>query len=78
LFEPVHGSAPRLAGKNIANPMATMLASKMMLDYLGENKWAERIENAIVTVLKEGKTLTPDLGGASSTTQVTDAVIDVL
>ncbi len=78
LFEPVHGSAPRLAGKNIANPMAAMLASKMMLDYLGENKWAERIENAIVTVLKEEKTLTPDLGGSSSTTQVTDAIIDAL
>jgi isopropylmalate/isohomocitrate dehydrogenase-like protein len=78
LFEPVHGSAPRLAGKNIANPMAAMLASKMMLDYLGENKWAERIENAIVAVLKEGKSLTPDLGGSSSTTQVTDAVIDAL
>ena len=78
LFEPVHGSAPRLAGKGIANPMAAMLASKMMLDYLGENSWAERIENAIVNVLTEGKVLTPDLGGSSSTTQVTDAVIDAL
>jgi len=78
LFEPVHGSAPRLAGKGIANPMAAILASRMMLDYLGENKWAERIENAIITVLKEGKVLTPDLGGSSSTTQVTDAIIDVL
>jgi len=75
LFEPVHGSAPALAGRKIANPMAAMLASKMMLDYLGENRWAERIENAIVNVLKEGKVLTPDLGGSSSTTQVTDAVI---
>jgi isopropylmalate/isohomocitrate dehydrogenase-like protein len=78
LFEPVHGSAPRLAGKGIANPMAAMLASKMMLDYLGENRWAERIEDAIVTVLKEGKVLTPDLGGSSSTIQVTDAIIDAL
>jgi isopropylmalate/isohomocitrate dehydrogenase-like protein len=78
LFEPVHGSAPRLAGKGIANPMAAILASKMMLDYLGENRWAERIENAIVTVLNEGKVLTPDLGGSSSTTQVTDAIIDAL
>jgi isopropylmalate/isohomocitrate dehydrogenase-like protein len=78
LFEPVHGSAPRLAGKNIANPMAAILASKMMLDYLGENRWAERIENAIVTVLNEGKLLTPDLGGSSSTTQVTDAIINAL
>ena len=78
LFEPVHGSAPRLAGKGIANPMAAMLASKMMLDYLSENSWAERIENAIVNVLTEGKVLTPDLGGSSSTTQVTDAIIDAL
>jgi isopropylmalate/isohomocitrate dehydrogenase-like protein len=78
LFEPVHGSAPRLAGKGIANPMAAILASKMMLEYLGENRWAERIENAIVTVLNEGKVLTPDLGGSSSTTQVTDAIIDAL
>jgi isopropylmalate/isohomocitrate dehydrogenase-like protein len=78
LFEPVHGSAPRLAGKGIANPMAGILASKMMLDYLGENRWAERIENAIVAVLNEGKVLTPDLGGSSSTTQVTDAIIDAL
>ena len=78
LFEPVHGSAPRLAGKGIANPMAAMLASRMMLEYLGEKRWAKRIENAIVTILKEGKVLTPDLGGSSSTTQVTDAVIDAL
>jgi isopropylmalate/isohomocitrate dehydrogenase-like protein len=78
LFEPVHGSAPRIAGKNIANPMAAILASKMMLDYLGENRWAERIENAIVTVLNDGKVLTPDLGGSSSTTQVTDAIINAL
>ncbi|MBN1784883.1 MAG: isocitrate/isopropylmalate dehydrogenase family protein [Candidatus Bathyarchaeota archaeon] len=78
LFEPVHGSAPRLAGKNIANPMAAIMASKMMLDYLGENSWAERIENAIVSVLKEGKVLTPDLGGSSSTKEVTDAIIDAL
>jgi isopropylmalate/isohomocitrate dehydrogenase-like protein len=78
LFEPVHGSAPRLAGKGIANPMAAIMASKMMLDYLGESRWAERIENAIVTVLEEGKVLTPDLGGSSSTTQVTDAIINAL
>jgi isopropylmalate/isohomocitrate dehydrogenase-like protein len=78
LFEPVHGSAPRLAGKCIANPMAAIMASKMMLDYLGENSWAERIENAIVSVLEEGKVLTPDLGGSSSTKQVTDAIIAAL
>jgi isopropylmalate/isohomocitrate dehydrogenase-like protein len=78
LFEPVHGSAPRLAGKDIANPMAAIMASKMMLDYLGENRWAERIENAVITVLEEEKVLTPDLGGSSSTKQVTDAIIKAL
>ena len=78
LFEPVHGSAPRLAGRGIANPMAAILASKMMLDYLGENRWAERVEKAVVSVLEEGKVLTPDLGGSSSTKQVTDAIIDAL
>jgi len=78
LFEPVHGSAPRLAGKEIANPMAAILASKMMLDYLGETGWAERVEKAVMTVLEEGKVLTPDLGGSSSTKQVTDAIIKAL
>jgi isopropylmalate/isohomocitrate dehydrogenase-like protein len=78
LFEPVHGSAPRLAGKGIANPMAAILASRMMLDYLGEDMWAERVENAVVAVLKDGKILTPDLGGSSSTIQVTDAIIKAL
>ena len=78
LFEPVHGSAPRLAGRGIANPMAAILASKMMLNYLGENRWAERVEKAVVSVLEDGKVLTPDLGGSSSTKQVTDAIIDAL
>ena len=78
LFEPVHGSAPRLAGKDIANPMAAIMACQMMLDYLGENRWAERIEKAVITVLEEGKVLTPDLGGSSSTKQVTDAIIKAL
>jgi len=78
LFEPVHGSAPDLAGKRIANPIAAILAAKMMLDYLGEDKWAEQVENAVVTVLKEGKQLTPDLGGSSTTSEVTEAIIAVL
>ena len=78
LFEPVHGSAPALAGRGIANPMAAILASKMMLDYFGESFWAERIENAIISVLNEAKVLTPDLGGSCSTTELTDAIIDVL
>ncbi|MBE0512194.1 isocitrate/isopropylmalate dehydrogenase family protein [Candidatus Bathyarchaeota archaeon] len=78
LFEPVHGSAPDIAGKGIANPMAAILSAKMMLNYLGENKWAEQIENAVVIVLREGKYLTPDLGGGSATHEVTEAIIDAL
>ncbi len=78
LFEPVHGSAPALAGRGIANPMAAILASKMMLDYFGESFWAERIENAIISVLNEAKVLTPDLGGSSSTTALTDSIINAL
>ncbi|MFA5363842.1 MAG: isocitrate/isopropylmalate dehydrogenase family protein [Candidatus Bathyarchaeia archaeon] len=78
LFEPVHGSAPDIEGKGIANPMATILAAKMMLDYFGQTSWAQRVENAVITVLKEAKVLTPDLGGKASTKQVTDDIIDAL
>ncbi len=78
LFEPVHGSAPDIDGKGIANPMAAILSAKMMLDYLGENKWAEYVENAVVTVLREGKHLTPDLGGTSTTREVREAIIGAL
>jgi len=78
LFEPVHGSAPDIVGKGTANPIATILSVKMMLDFLGEDKWAERIENAVLTVLKEGKYMTPDLGGSSTTREVTEAIVDAL
>ena len=78
LFEPVHGSAPDIAGKGIANPMAAVLSAKMMLDYLGENKWAEHVENAVVTVLREGKHLTPDLDGTSTTREVAETIINAL
>ncbi len=78
LFEPVHGSAPDIAGKGIANPMAAILSAKMMLDYLSENKWAEYIENAVLAVLTEGKHLTPDFGGSSTTIEVTEAINDAL
>jgi isopropylmalate/isohomocitrate dehydrogenase-like protein len=78
LFEPVHGSAPDIAGKGIANPVAAFLSAALMLEYLGEENWSTRIEDAIISVLREGRTLTPDLGGASTTSQVTDAVISAL
>jgi len=75
LFEPVHGSAPDIAGKGIANPVAAFLSTKLLLNYLGEDNWADRIENAIISVLAEGQIMTPDLGGTANTSDVTDAVI---
>ena len=67
LFEPVHGSAPRHAGKGTANPSAMILSAVLMLDYLDENEAARKVEGALVKVLSEGKIVTPDLGGSSST-----------
>jgi tartrate dehydrogenase/decarboxylase / D-malate dehydrogenase len=78
MFEPVHGSAPDIAGRGIANPMATMLAGAMMLDFLGEGASASRLETAVVRVLADGRALTPDLGGSGTTRGVTDLVIDRL
>jgi Isocitrate/isopropylmalate dehydrogenase len=70
LFEPVHGSAPRLAGKGVANPSAMILSAVMMLDYLDENDAARKLENALVEVLAEGKVVTGDLGGSASTMEM--------
>jgi len=78
MFEPVHGSAPDIAGKGIANPLATMLAGAMMLDFLGETDPAARIEHAVRGVLSDGRAVTPDLGGAGTTRTVTDAVLALL
>jgi 3-isopropylmalate dehydrogenase len=69
LFEPVHGSAPPLAGKNLANPLAAILSAAMMLDYLGEGKEAARIEKVVEEAVHQGKT-TPDLGGGLGTREV--------
>ena len=71
LFEPVHGSAPVLAGKGIANPMGAILAAAMMLDYLGWTDQARTIENAVCSAIREGKT-TSDLAGSASTREVGD------
>ena len=74
IFEPVHGSAPDIAGKGIANPSACILSAAMMLEWLGENEAAKMIEDAVLAVLKEGKTLTPDLKGKANTKEFTAAV----
>ncbi len=74
MFEPIHGSAPKHAGKNVANPLATILAGQMMLEHLGEQGVADKVERAVIDVLKEGKVRTYDLGGKSSTSEIGDAV----
>src|SRR4029453_14488392 len=66
LFEGVHGSAPDIAGKNKANPMALILAGAMMLDHLGEQAAADRVRNAVDDVLRGGKKLTGALGGTAA------------
>jgi tartrate dehydrogenase/decarboxylase / D-malate dehydrogenase len=75
MFEPVHGSAPDIYGKGIANPIAMAWSGAMMLDFLGEKRAGDLIEEAIKAVTAEGKILTPDLGGKATTTQVADALI---
>jgi 3-isopropylmalate dehydrogenase len=81
LFQPSHGTAPQLAGQNVANPMATILSAGMMLDWLGHRhndsacvRGGELIEQAVAKVLGDGDTRTPDIGGRSSTTEVAQAV----
>jgi tartrate dehydrogenase/decarboxylase / D-malate dehydrogenase len=78
LFEPVHGSAPDIAGKGVANPLAAILAVVQMLEHLEAPEAAQAVEDAVRTVLRTGTTLPRDLGGSSSTEQVTAAVLSVL
>jgi isocitrate dehydrogenase (NAD+) len=75
IFEAVHGTAPDLAGKGVANPSALVLAGCMMLEYMNEDERARRIRNALESTIQEGKVVTRDLGGTASTDQFTDAVI---
>jgi isocitrate dehydrogenase (NAD+) len=74
VFEAVHGSAPDIAGKNKANPMALILTAAMMLDHLGELEAAARVRKAVHEVLREGKKLTGDLGGTTGTTEIAEAI----
>jgi isocitrate dehydrogenase (NAD+) len=76
VFEPVHGSAPDIAGKGVANPVAMILSAAMMLRHLGEPGRAEAVEAAVDAVLGEGSVRTPDLGGSSRTDEVAAAVTD--
>ena len=78
VFEAVHGSAPDIAGKGIANPLAMTMSGGMMLKHLGEDKAAMALEKAIYAVLRDGRTLTKDLGGTALTHEMADAIIDRL
>jgi 3-isopropylmalate dehydrogenase len=77
LFEPVHGSAPDIAGEGVANPAAMILSAAMMLEHLGYGDAGDRVRSAVTDVLAEGPR-TPDLGGDATTDAVTDAVLDAL
>jgi isocitrate dehydrogenase (NAD+) len=74
IFEAVHGSAPDIAGRNLANPMALILSAAMMLDHLGESDAGARVRSAVHAVLREGRKLTRDLGGTAGTTEVAEAI----
>ena len=76
LFEPVHGSAPKYTGQNRVNPTAMIMAAVLMLDHLGEKDAARRIENALAAVIKEGKTVTVDLGGTAGTSEMAEALAE--
>jgi 3-isopropylmalate dehydrogenase len=85
LFQPSHGTAPQLAGKNVANPLATILSAAMMLDWLGDKHedstciaTADALESAVAQVLRDGDVLTADIGGTASTTEVAEAVADAV
>ena len=78
MFEPIHGSAPDIAGKQLANPLATVWSASQLLEFFGYQQWAERLLEAIEYLLNEKKTLTPDLGGNAKTAEVGDAVVQFL
>ena len=75
MFEPVHGSAPDIAGRGIANPMAAVLAGAMMLDFLGESAAAQAVEKSVVQTLADRSGITPDLGGNGTTATATDRIV---
>ncbi len=78
MFEPIHGSAPDIVGRGIANPIGAVWAGAMMLDHIGEGPAAARLVRAIERVTAEGKVRTPDLGGSATTEQMTRALVEAL
>lgn len=78
MFEPIHGSAPDIAGKQIANPLASIWSISQMLDFFGHEDWGKRVICAIEALMVEAKTLTPDMNGCAKTSDVGDAIIEIL
>jgi len=78
MFEPVHGSAPDIAGRGCANPIASLWAASMLVGHLGFSEWEKAVLEAIEEVLVDGRIRTPDLGGSASTKEMTDAVLGAL
>lgn len=78
MFEPVHGSAPDIAGRGIANPLGAIWSAALMLDHLGHPEGAEDITDAIAAVLAKTDVRTPDLGGSATTTEFTEKVLELL
>ena len=78
MFEPIHGSAPDIAGQGKASPLATVWSASQMLEFFGYQAWADRLLEAVEEVMVEGKVLTPDLGGTATTSQVGDEVVNKL
>ncbi|MBQ8249371.1 MAG: tartrate dehydrogenase [Clostridia bacterium] len=76
MFEPIHGSAPDIAGQGKANPLATVWSASQLLDFFGHEEWGAKLLDCIEEVLAQGKALTPDLGGTATTSQVGDAIIN--
>ena len=75
MFEPIHGSAPDIAGRGIANPLATVWSASQLLDFFGKENWGKKLIDAIEETLTEARVLTPDLGGSASTGEVGDEII---
>ncbi|UFJ39910.1 tartrate dehydrogenase [Brevibacillus humidisoli] len=78
MFEPIHGSAPDIAGKGIANPLAAIWSASQLLDFLGHEEWGRQVLRSVEQVLVDGHSLTPDMGGHASTQQVGSAVLERL
>ena len=78
MFEPIHGSAPDIAGKQISNPLASVWSAAQMLDFFGHEDWGKRLIDCIEAVLVENKVLTPDMGGSARTCQVGDEIVQKL